>query len=175
MDLDAPDPTDPPLQSGERDTLVGFIEFSREVLLRKAHGLDAAQLRMRLAPSAMTLGGMLAHLAFVEDWWFGVQLMGADASAPWDRAPWDDDEDWDWHLGDSMEPDELRDLFLAACARSRAILAEHPDLDQLALAERPGRTPPSLRWILVHMIEEYSRHLGHADLLREAIDGQVGD
>lgn len=169
--------TDPPLTGDEAATLRGFLDFHRRTFALKTSGLDHAQLHTPLAPSTMTLGGMTKHLAYVEDWWFGVVLTGAEPTAPWDDAPWDDDADWDWHSAVDDEPADLRALWESAVARSDALLDAAPDgLD--TLAARPDRRtgePVSLRWIVVHMVEEYSRHNGHADLLREALDGSVGE
>ncbi len=169
--------TDPPLAGDEAATLRGFLDFHRRTFALKTSGLDHAQLHTPLPPSTMTLGGMTKHLAYVEDWWFGVVLTGAEPTAPWDDAPWADDPDWDWHSAVDDEPADLRDLWESAVARSDALLDTAPDgLD--TLAARPDRRtgePVSLRWIVVHMVEEYCRHNGHADLLREALDGNVGE
>ena len=121
------------------------------------------------------LGGLLKHMAIVEDGWFTECLLGDDLPEPWASVDWDADRDWEWHSAADDSPEELGTLFGAACERSRAAAARHDSLD--ARSVRPGSNgePFSLRWIFVHMIEEYARHVGHADLLRESIDGQVGD
>lgn len=171
-----PLPADPPTNAGERETLVAFLDSFRAVIRRKAEGLDAAQLDRAIAPSTMTLGGMLSHLAFVEDYWFRYHLAGEEPSEPWRSADWAADGDWDWHRAAGMGPAALLAEFDEAVARSRAILEGMPDLD--AAAARPpreGRDPITVRWVLVHMLEELARHAGHADLLRESIDGAVGD
>ena len=101
-----------------------------------------------------------------------------DPGPPWNGADWAADPDWDWHSAVVDSPDELRTLWRETVARSRALVAqalENGTMDQLAArALSDGRTP-SLRWIVCHLIEEYARHNGHADLLRESIDGQVGE
>ncbi|WAL40142.1 DUF664 domain-containing protein [Brevibacterium sp. BRM-1] len=170
---------DPPGRAPEAAMLLAYLDFYRAVLLRKAAGLDDAALARRLPghPSPMTLGGMLAHLAYVEDEWFTRRIAGAPAPPPWADAPWEQDRDWDWHWGERASGAEARALFAAACARSRAVAAElgltsGADLDAGLAA---GDASLTRRWALVHLVEEYARDAGHADLLREAIDGAVGD
>ena len=161
--------------------LVGFLEYHRETLARKVAGLDAAQLDQRLEPSSMTLGGMLKHLAYVEDWWFNQVFAGNDTHEPWSSVDWRADRDWDWHSASGEEPATLCELWEAEVAVSRRIteeaLSTPTSLDTLSARESHGTpgTHFNLRWILVHMIEEYSRHNGHADLIRESIDGVVGE
>lgn len=171
-----PDRPEPPGDGDELATLTGFLEFLRATLAWKVDGLDAAGMRARLAPSSMTLGGMLHHLAFVEDHWFGHRLRGLDPAAPWDTAPWDDDPDWDWHVADTLDAASVRARWHAAVDASRghldALLADGGGLDALERRSEPSVT---IRWVLVHMIEEYARHAGHADLLRESIDGLTGE
>jgi uncharacterized damage-inducible protein DinB len=126
----------------------------------------------------MTLGGMRKHLAYVEDTWCSVRLRGRDPQPPWDTVDWDADPDWDWHSAAKDTPEELLTLWQGAVARSRSAVAEalaDGGLEQLARrAQRDGQVP-SLRWIVVHLVEEYSRHNGHADLLREWVDGLTGE
>jgi uncharacterized damage-inducible protein DinB len=173
--------TDPPLTGTEAETLVGFLDYHRETLRMKTTGLDSAQLAQPSAPSELTLGGMLKHLAYVEDWWFNQVFAGNPAPEPWASVDWRADGDWDWHTAAQDAPEELRALFEEAVATSERILVEalaSPDgLDAGSrLGSRslqPGQF--SLRWIVVHMIEEYCRHNGHADLIRESIDGSVGE
>jgi uncharacterized damage-inducible protein DinB len=167
-----------PIAADEVATLLGFLEFQRATLAWKCGGLDASGLRATTAASPMTLGGMLKHLACVEDWWCARSLHGRDWPPPWDAVDWDADPDWDWHSADEDTPEELRGLWQVAVARSRALVAEAlADGGVEQLARRPwsdGRTP-SLRWILCHLIEEYARHNGHADLIRESVDGVTGE
>ncbi|MFV0306938.1 MAG: DinB family protein [Desertimonas sp.] len=168
---------DPPVQGSETEVLLGFLEYHRDTFELKTRGLDAAQLDQTLPPSSMTLGGMLKHLAYVESWWFREVFAGIAALAPFDTAPWDDDHDWDWHSASDDDPAALRDLWSSAVTESRRVTADAlagPDgVDQLsALPSRRVENHFNLRWILVHMIEEYCRHNGHADLIRESIDGQ---
>lgn len=172
--LEAIDPTHLPT-AGDGEVLIAFLDYYRAVIERKAAGLTREQLDIALAPSDMTLGGMLKHLAYVEDWWFRQVFLGLDPSPPWDTAPWEDDHDWDWHSAAGDEPEALHARYRDACGRSRAVLDEHRDLHALAARDNRHGVRFSLRWILVHMIEEYARHAGHADLIRQAIDGATGD
>ena len=173
-----PDRTDPPLAADEASTLLGFLEFHRETLRWKTSGLDAEQLNRSVAPSDMTLGGLLKHLACVEDYWFGEILLGREPSPPFDAAPWGEDPDWDWHSAGHDSPEGLQSLLDETTARSReattALLADG-GLDGLSAGRSRREERFSLRWVLVHIIEEYARHNGHADLIRQSIDGAVGE
>ncbi|WP_425553855.1 DinB family protein [Isoptericola hypogeus] len=180
-----PSPTDertePPLRADEVTTLRAYLDYHRDTLRLKTAGLTAEQLRTAHAPSTLTLGGLLKHLALVESDWFADVLAGGSVMAPFDTVDWDADRDWEFHTAADDSPDELRALFDAAVAdadrRIDAALATPEGLDRLSSREsrRPGEGAFSLRWILVHMIEEYARHNGHADLLREAVDGTTGE
>ena len=177
-DLDEHGRPEPPLAGDETETLLGFLEFQRATLAWKCSGLDADGLGATTAASSMTLGGMLKHLAYVEDQWFSRWLRGWDPAPPWDTVDWKADRDWDWHLAADDSPEELFTLWEDTVARSRSSVDEalaDGGLDQLARRTWPDGRAPSLRWILVHMVEEYSRHNGHADLLRESVDGQTGE
>ncbi|WP_329131220.1 DinB family protein [Streptomyces sp. NBC_01476] len=177
-ELDEQGRPEPPGAADESGTLLGFLEFQRATLEWKCSGLDAAGLRATVASSPMTLGGMLKHLSFVEDWWFSQWLHGRDAQPPWDTVDWSADADWDWHSAAADSPEQLRTLWQEAVARSRAAVAEAlaaDGLGQLARRTGPRGWSPSLRWILCHMIEEYARHNGHADLIRESVDGATGE
>jgi uncharacterized damage-inducible protein DinB len=126
----------------------------------------------------MTLGGMLKHLALVEQVWFARSLHGMDRQPPWDTVDWKNDPDWDWDSAAQDSPDELRALWQSAVDSSRALLSDalaNGGVDQLARRAWPDGRTPSLRWILCHMIEEYARHNGHADLIREQVDGETGE
>ena len=177
-DIDAQGRPEPPIAAGELDTLVGFLDYQRATFAWKCGGVDAAGLQATVGVSSMTLGGMLKHLAYVEQDWFGRWLRGLERQPPWDAVDWKSDPDWDWHSAAADTPEELRSLWQSAVARARELLAESladGDLEQPARRKWPDGRAPSLRWILCHMIEEYARHNGHADLLRESIDGQTGE
>jgi uncharacterized damage-inducible protein DinB len=177
--LDEQGRPEPPLAGDERATLEGFLDFQRATLAWKVSGLDADGLGATVGPSSMTLGGMLKHLAYVEDSWFNRMLHNREPHPPWDTVDWKADRDWDWHSAAEDSPEELLKLWHDAVERSRSLvdeaLADGGGLDQPARRTWPDGNAPSLRWILVHMIEEYSRHNGHADLLRESVDGQTGE
>jgi uncharacterized damage-inducible protein DinB len=168
----------PPEAADETATLLGFLEFQRATLAWKCAGLDAAGLAATVGPSSMTLGGILKHLALVEDWWISQRLHGQGPQPLWDTVDWDADPDWDWHSAAADTPDQLRALWQDSVARSRALVTEAlADRGLSGPARRAGAdgSTPSLRWILVHLIEEYARHNGHADLLRESVDGRTGE
>lgn len=166
--------SDPATTADEHTTLVQFLDYQRATLLLKAEGLDREQLNQPLPTASLTLAGLLKHLAFVEDSWIQKVLLGRPLPEPWAGAPFDSDEDWDFHSAPDDDPDTLRELYLAACERTRAGI-EGVALDAVSLGHSRSGEQFSLRWILVHLIEETARHCGHADLLREAIDGAVGE
>jgi hypothetical protein len=163
-----PDSTD------EVTNLTRFLDEQRAVFRRKAGGLDHDQLQRTLPPSDLTLGGMVKHLAFVEDWWLGRTLR--DEQDPlWAGVDWDADEDWDWHSAAGDTPEALWALWDASVARSREAVAADPRPDREAARSRRNGEPFTLRWLLAHLVQEYARHNGHADLIRQSIDGQLGD
>lgn len=169
---------EPPVAADEVATLLGFLDYQRATFAWKTNGVDAAGLRKTIAASSMTLGGMLKHLALVELWWFAEVLAGNERQPPWSEVDWNSDPDWDWHSSLDDSPDQLRALWRQTVEGSRSLTAaalRSGGLDQIAKRTWPDGTSPSLRWIVVHMIEEYARHNGHADLLREAIDGETGE
>jgi len=170
---------DPPLRASEADTLLAFLDYHRDTLRWKVAGLDREQLGRTVAASSMTLGGLVKHLTLVEDSWFSTVLLGIPPASPWDVVDWDADPDWEWHTGSTEEPADLMAAYDETLARVDANIAdalERGGLDTLSVKEsRHAEGAFSLRWILLHMIEEYARHNGHADVLREAIDGQVGE
>jgi hypothetical protein len=113
-------------------------------------------------------------MAVVEHWWFHEAFLRFDAQEPWASAPWDEDRDWDFTVAPHTPTEIIFSRYDAAIDRSREILRGVESLDALSVRDRDGEKW-SMRWILVHMIEELARHAGHADFLREAIDGQTGD
>lgn len=177
-DLDEHGRPHPPHDAGEVETLRGFLEHHRATLAWKCRGLDAAGLSATTAATSMTLGGLLKHLALVEDSWFTRWLHDRPMPEPWVSVDWSADPDWEFHTAADDGPEELFALWEASCERSRAAVDEalaNGGLDQPAARRSQEGDAPSLRWILVHMIEEYARHNGHADLLREAVDGATGE
>lgn len=162
---------DAPLNGTELEMLNSFLEYHRATLLWKVRGVSDADLRRNSVPtSTMTLLGLVKHLAYVERSWFQFRFKKEDVTFPWSK----EDPDADWRI----EPDEttqsVLNLYAEECEKSRQIVAAS-SLDDPAARSRADGTSPSLRWIMYHMIEETARHNGHADLLREAIDGATGE
>ena len=177
-DQDAQALWEPPMAGDEVATMLGSLNRQRATLAWKCGGLDAAGMRAKIGTSSVTLGGLLKHLALVEDEYFTRRLHGRPLGHPWDKGGWDSDPDWEWNSALDDSPDELMSLWQDAVARSRAALTEalaQGGLDQLCSFKWPDGESPSLRRILADLIEEYARHVGHADLIRESVDGLVGE
>ena len=171
-------PWEPPIAGTEAEHLTAALDRLRTTFRWKAGGLDAAGLQTRIGASTLTLGGLLKHLASVEDYSFTTQLSGKPMGAPWDGTGWDGSNDWEFDSAAADSPAELYALWDGAVARSRAALrAAMADggLDQLIHKAWPDGRRASLRRLVCDLIEEYGRHTGHADLLREAVDGVVGE
>jgi hypothetical protein len=176
----APERADPPYRDGERAAVEAWLEFHRATLLVKCAGLTAEQLgRRSVPPSTMSLRGLVRHMTEVERNWFR-RVLGGQQAPPLYYGPDDDDGDFDAVGRDTDHPDPdtavAREfaVFAGELEVSRALAAGHASLDGLGAGLRRGQGV-SLRWIYLHMIEEYARHNGHADLLRECIDGVTGD
>ena len=175
---DATGHLEPPLAGDEIATLLGSLERKRATLAWKCGGLNADGLKARHSPSAITLGGLLKHLALIEDDYFSRRLLGRNPGPPWDGVDWDSDPDWEWRSAAEDSPEELMSLWKGAVARSRASVQQalaNGGLGQLGRLTTSSGESPSLRRILIDLIEEYARHVGHADLIRESIDGLVGE
>ncbi|MFI5780650.1 DinB family protein [Nocardia sp. NPDC051570] len=156
--------------AGERETLTNILEFHRKTLARKCSGLTADQLRLRaVEPSKLSLIGLVRHLTDVEQGWFDRILSGGDTPFHYWHDDTPDGRDFDV---DDADVDESLRLWHSACARSREIVDACESLDTSRVYQPTGDRY-SLRWILTHMIQEYARHNGHADLIRERIDGQT--
>ena len=167
---------EPPAVGGEVATLLGSLERQRATFSWKCADLDPAGLHASVGVSSVTLGGLLKHLAYMEDLNFSRELAGRDMPPPWNDVDWSTEDDWEWRSAVDDTPDQLYALWGAAVARSRSAVTEaliHGGLD--ALCNTPSGRPESLRRLLVDMIEEYARHTGHADLIRESVDGRVGE
>jgi hypothetical protein len=164
-----------PAAPDEVEALLGALERNRRTFAWKTGGLDAAAMRRTLTPSTLTLAGLVKHLALVEDHYFTHQLLGRAYPDVW--APIAGDDNWEWTSAVDDSPEELRALWLDAVGRSRAVVDEVLAGDGLdaRLALSDWTEPPNLRRVLVDLIEEYARHTGHADLIRESIDGLVGE
>ncbi|TWJ16364.1 uncharacterized protein DUF664 [Stackebrandtia albiflava] len=167
---------EPPTHGDEIETLLGSLDRQRATFAWKCGGLDAAGLSATVGASSMTLGGLLKHLAVVEADYFVWRLRGEDPGPPLNGADPDDDPDRVWHTAARDTPQELYSLWESAVERSRAATAAalaEGGLDQST--RRPAEYPVSLRRLLVDVVEEYARHTGHADLIRESVDGLVGE
>ncbi|HET7014418.1 MAG TPA: DinB family protein [Streptosporangiaceae bacterium] len=171
----APEPahTDPPIVADEREMLISWLEFHRALLLKKCAGLTAEQLKERSSPpSSLSLLGLVRHMSDVERGWFRQLFVAEDVP---DLYYTEADRDADFN--DIADADAEADfaIFAAECEAARQIIAAAPSLDDVSAKKTRKGNLISLRWIMVHMIEEYARHNGHADLIRERIDGVVGD
>ncbi|MBO4272705.1 DinB family protein [Microbispora triticiradicis] len=164
--------TDPPLHAGEREMLRAFLDWHRQTLAVKCEGLTEEQLRLRsVPPSSLSLLGIVRHMADVERSWFRRRLAGEDLEGIYYT---DDDPDGEFDNVDTASAEEAFATWRAEIEHARAAEAACADLDATTKTAREG-VHRSLRWIMVHMIEEYARHNGHADLLRERIDGATGE
>ena len=159
----------------ERTALIEMLDYYRAVMLRKAEGLTDEQLAVRLAPSDLSIGGLLMHLALVEDGWFQSTFLGGELGEPWSGFDWESDPDWEFHHAHEYTADQIVAQYAGSIDRSRAVVDGTGSLDALAAEKTRSGGNINLRWILVHLIEEYARHAGHADLIRESIDGATGD
>jgi hypothetical protein len=171
-------PWEPPVAGTEAEHLVGALNRLRTTFRWKADDLDPAGLQARVGASALTLGGLLKHLASVEDYTFTVKLTGEPMGAPRDATGWDGSDDWEFSAAADDTPEQLYALWDGAVERSRARLDAalgSGGPDQLVHVSGPDGRHASLRRLLCDLIEEYGRHTGHADLLREAVDGRVGE
>lgn len=160
----------PPDTGGERETLTAVLDWHRATFELKCADLPPERLSERaVPPSSLSLHGLVRHLAGVERWWFRIQFAGEDVPLLYYS---DDDPDQDF---DRLDGDPAEDfaVWRAECERSRQVIAAAASLDETGTRLRTGE-PVSLRRILVDMIAEYARHNGHADLLRERIDGATG-
>jgi len=171
-------PWEPPLSGSEAEHLFGALDRLRWTFRWKADGLTSEELGTTLGTSSLTLGGLLKHLAVQEDYATTHKLTGAPMPPVWDANGWDGDDDWEFTSAASDSPSELYAVYDGAVARARAALEAYvadEGLDrQVHMAEVIGK-PVNVRRIVYDMVEEYGRHTGQADLLREAVDGRVGE
>jgi hypothetical protein len=174
--MDSDNRSKPPQLADDRATLAGFLQYQRDTLAMKCAGLTTAQLRERaVPPSALSLLGLVRHMAEVEQSWFQLVMCGQPVPYHWPQESWGDADSpgasAEFDVGDA-DPDEAFKVWRAECARSRDFVDAAASLDVVG---RYGDEEFSLRYVLTHMIEEYARHNGHADLIRERIDGVTGD
>ena len=171
--------TEPSMTAGEVEMLLFALDRSRAQFAWKVGGLDAEALNRPHPPSAMTIAGIIKHLAFVDDW-TAVRLTGDVQSmpAPWRSVDWDADPEYPWHSAADDSPEELHRLWREAAARCRAAVADvlaDGGLDRPVKFSFEKSWLPNARRVLVDLHDEYARHVGHADLFREAVDGLVGE
>lgn len=176
---DEPRPVDtgerrmPPIRTGnEREMLTAMLDWYREGVVRKVDGVAAHHASATPLRSATSISGLVKHLALVEDSWFSERFAGEPSLEPWAGVDWEADPDWEFRTARDEPLADVVSLYEAACARSRAITEAH-ELDDLAVRNQRGDF--TLRWVLVHLLEETARHLGHLDLLREHLDGTTGE
>jgi hypothetical protein len=169
---------EPPMTAGEVEMLLFALERSRAQFAWKCGGLDAAGLRKAHPPSTMTLGGLLKHLAWVEDHYTSTDFTGQPIGPPWDAVDFRAEPGWVWRSATVDSPSELYGLWCGAVERSRSALTRvlaDEGLDQPTKFVMSDGESPNLRRVLVDLHDEYARHVGHADLLRESVDGLVGE
>jgi uncharacterized damage-inducible protein DinB len=170
--------TEAPIRADELEALRAFLDYHRDTFRWKCAGLSQAQLAQPHPPSTMTLGGMMKHLALNEVGWFGGTLAGESYPPPFDGVDWDADPDWEWRTAADDSPEDLQALHDDCVRRADAAIDQalaRDGLDTESARESSEGGAFSLRWILLHMIEEYARHNGQADLIRESIDGLTGE
>lgn len=154
----------------EKEALVATLDFHRGTIKWKLDGLSLEDAVRPMTPSDTKLLGILKHLAYVERWWFQDNFLGRDCEYPWSESG-DMEADFKIFPGETIE--SIVALYDAECEVSRGIV-EAASLDDVAVRPRRTGGHPTLRWIMLHMIEEVARHNGHADILRELIDGRTG-
>lgn len=178
MTFRAQDRVGPPLAADEAATLLGFLNYQRDTLRWKCSGLDAARLSTSVPPTTLTLGALLKHLAVVEAGWLNLTFAGGVAAPSWFAEMDPEDPDWSLTSAAGAQPEQLITLLDESIGVSNGVIANAlagPNgLSALSEQQEDGQHI-SLRWILCHLIEEYARHNGHADLLRESIDGLTGE
>jgi len=165
---DAPPRT--PRAGGEKALLAAQLDDKRTILLRKVAGLSEEDLRRAPTASTLSLLGILKHTAYTHRWWFRYVFAGEDVPFVWA----DDDPDFDFRPEPDETAEDIASLFRDECERARAIVAAS-DLDEPARGSHPAVKEITLRGVMLHMLQELSRHLGQADIIRETIDGSTGD
>lgn len=160
------------LAPDERTALTEFLDFYRAALIDRCFGLTAEQLRETPLPTTLSLTRIVGHMAWVEQFWFVERFAGDDPQTYVAQLDWDADNNAEMTLAESWDREHLFSIFDDAVAESRR-RTEGARLDDLSATADHAGEHWNMRWILVHMIEEYARHCGHADLIREAIDGDV--
>jgi uncharacterized damage-inducible protein DinB len=164
-----------PQTTSDRKALGEYLDYQRETILLKTEGLTREQLGQKIPTSELTLAGILYHLALNEEAWFEVRFLGLPEREEWQGIDWEADPDYEFRTALTKEPDWLRRRYHDACDRARQAAASAGSMDQLSVDTRMDGKSFTLRYVLLHLIEETARHAGQADLIREAIDGTVGE
>jgi hypothetical protein len=171
-------PWEPPFAGTEAEHVLGSLDRLRATFRWKADGLDADQIHRPMASSSLTVGGLLKHLAIQEDYAAFVKIAGEPMPSVWDDNQWEVDDDWEFSSAGQQSPQELYRLYDDAVARARDSVRRTLDergLDGDSAVTLEDGTKASVRRVLFDLLEEYGRHTGHLDLLREAVDGRVGE
>ncbi len=163
-----------PRDGDERTMIEGLLDWYRDGVAAKVAGLTDEQARQRHVTSQTTIVGLVKHLAMVEDHWFPARFAGGEPQPDWADIDWDATPDWEFESARDQPLSEVLDHWREAVTRSRAIAAAS-GLDDVSRGHDPDRGPFTLRWLLLHLLEEYARHLGHLDVLRELTDGTTGE
>ena len=170
-------PWEPPFHGDEHEAVFGALDRLRATFRWKCADLDRAGLAATTAASELTLGGLLKHLALIEDYYFQVKILGRQMPVDWADADWDNDN-WEFSSARDAAPEALYALWDGAVERSRTAVSEIVDrggLDAPADVTLPDGGAVNIRRMVLDLIEEYGRHAGHADIVREAIDGRTGE
>ena len=167
--------TRPDDDADELTMLSQYLDYHRATLVNKASGVDGAGWRATVGASELTLAGLVKHMALVEDGWFQETMGGEETREPWASVDWDADRDWEFHTAPDEDPAAVLALYAEACERSRGTVARLGDPGALAAQKTRRGYRPTLRWVMLHMLEETARHNGHADLIRESVDGSTGE
>ena len=168
MTSDEASTTYPDLSADERRTLAQFLDQYRELALTRLVGLSDAEARTKsLSATNLTPGGVVKHLAHMEDHWFTARVGNGQLPEPWISAPFGSRPSWDFESATNDSVAEIAELYRTACDRSRGVAERLPSLDAKALRPSFGKAPVTLRWVMVHMLEETACHVGHLDLLTD--------
>jgi hypothetical protein len=169
MSLPFPEPTDPVASRSE--VFLSYLDYFRSVLLHKLDGLSDSELRSSRLPSGWTPIELLKHLTFVELRWLEWGFEGRDVG-----DPWGDNREGRWYVAADESPGDLVAALHSQAARSRAVIEAHDLTDVGSPGDRwDGADPPPLERVLFHLVQEYARHVGHLDIVRELADGRVGE
>ena len=153
-------------EAGEAQLLCDMLDAHRRAVRDLLAGLSDAEAAATVGVTTMTIGGIVKHLAYVEHWWLHEVMLGLPPLAPWASVDWHDDPDWDFHSAASDTVADIVALYDSSCEASRDAVAELGGLDARSAATHRDRRF-TLRWVLIHMIEETAQHRGHLDLLYE--------